>query len=53
MATKFRQVREQMAPERRERIRARTEELLAELPVQELRQARANFPRKNWPSYSA
>lgn len=41
MATKFREVREKMAPERQERIRKRTEELLAELPLQELRQARA------------
>ena len=30
-----------MAPERPERIRKRTEELLAELPLQELRQCRA------------
>ena len=30
-----------MDPERRERIRKRTEEFLAELPLQELRQARA------------
>ena len=41
MATKFREIREQMAPERQERIRHRTEELLGELPLQELRQARA------------
>jgi transcriptional regulator with XRE-family HTH domain len=41
MATKFRNVREKMDPERQERIRQRTEELLAELPLQELRQARA------------
>ena len=41
MATKFRDVREKMAPERQERIRQRTQELLAELPLQELRQARA------------
>ena len=41
MATSFRKVREGMAPERQERIRRRTEELLAELPLQELRQARA------------
>jgi len=41
MATNFRKVREGMAPERQERIRKRTEELLAELPLQELRQARA------------
>ena len=39
MATKFRRVREKMAPERQERIRKRTQELLAELPLQELRQA--------------
>jgi transcriptional regulator with XRE-family HTH domain len=30
-----------MDPERQERIRKRTEEMLAELPLQELRQARA------------
>lgn len=41
MATKFRTLREKMSPERQERIRKRTEELLAELPLQELRQARA------------
>ncbi len=41
MATKFRTIREKMAPERQERIQKRTEELLAELPLQELRQARA------------
>lgn len=41
MATKFRTIREKMNPERQERIRKRTEELLAELPLQELRQARA------------
>ena len=34
-------MRERMAPARQERIRKRTEELLAELPLQELRQARA------------
>ncbi len=41
MATKFRTVRERMAPERQDKIRKRTQELLAELPLQELRQARA------------
>jgi len=41
MAKKFRTIREKMDPERQERIRKRTEELLAELPLQELRQARA------------
>ena len=41
MATKFRTIREKMDPERQERIQRRTEELLAELPLQELRQARA------------
>lgn len=41
MATKFKKIRESMAPERQERIRKRTEELLDELPLQELRQARA------------
>lgn len=41
MATSFRSIREGMAPERQERIRRRTEELLAELPLQELRQARS------------
>jgi transcriptional regulator with XRE-family HTH domain len=41
MATKFRTIREKMTPERQERIRKRTEELLTELPLQELRQARA------------
>lgn len=41
MATKFEKVRQAMTPERRERIRKRSQELLAELPLQELRQARA------------
>ncbi|GMR13751.1 MAG: XRE family transcriptional regulator [Gemmatimonadota bacterium] len=41
MATKWRTIREKMDPERQERIRERTEELLVELPLQELRQARA------------
>jgi transcriptional regulator with XRE-family HTH domain len=41
MATKFRTIREGMSGERQERIRQRTEELLGELPLQELRQARA------------
>ena len=41
MATSFRKIREKMDPERQERIRKRTEEMLAELPLQELRQARA------------
>lgn len=40
MARKWRTIREKMDPERQERIRKRTEELLAELPLQELRQAR-------------
>ena len=41
MATSFRKLREKMDPERQDRIRKRTEEMLAELPLQELRQARA------------
>ena len=41
MATKFRTIREKMDPQRQERIRKRTEDLLAGLPLQELRQARA------------
>ena len=41
MATNFKKIREGMAPERQERIRKRTQELLGELPLQELRQARA------------
>lgn len=41
MATRFRDIRERLSPERQERIRQRTEELLEELPLQELRQARA------------
>jgi transcriptional regulator with XRE-family HTH domain len=41
MATNFRKVLERMDPERQERIRRKTDELLAELPLQELRQARA------------
>ncbi len=41
MATKFSEIRAKMTPERQDRIRNRTHELLAELPLQELRQARA------------
>jgi transcriptional regulator with XRE-family HTH domain len=41
MAHKFSELRAKMSLERRERIRKRTQELLAELPLQELRQARA------------
>ena len=41
MATKFCDVRERLSPERQQRIRERTQELLGELPLQELRQARA------------
>lgn len=41
MATSFRTVRGKMSPERQERIRRHTEELMAELPLQELRQARS------------
>jgi len=41
MATKFSDVRERLSPERQQRIRERTQELLGELPLQELRQARA------------
>ena len=41
MATKFREIREKMDPARQEKIRNRTQELIAELPLQELRQARA------------
>lgn len=41
MTTSFRTIRGNMSPERQERIRKRTHELLGELPLQELRQARA------------
>ncbi len=40
MTTNFEKVRETLTPERQARIRDRTQELLAELPLQELRQAR-------------
>jgi transcriptional regulator with XRE-family HTH domain len=40
MARNFRTILEQMAPQRREKIAARTSELLAELPLFELRKAR-------------
>jgi len=40
MATNFKEIRAKMPPERRERIEKRTQELLAELPLQELRRAR-------------
>jgi transcriptional regulator with XRE-family HTH domain len=41
MARKRSTIKEKMDPAWQERIRKRTEELLAELPLQELRQARA------------
>ena len=40
MATKFRSVIEKLPKERQEKIRVRTDELLEELPLKELRQAR-------------
>lgn len=40
MATNFKEIRAKMLPERQERIEKRTQELLAELPLQELRRAR-------------
>ena len=41
MAKNFKEIRATMPPERGERIEKRTQELLAELPLQELRRARA------------
>lgn len=41
MSTRFRELVERLPPEQRERIAQRREELLAQLPLQELRQARA------------
>ena len=38
---KFREIREELSPERQKKIEERKQELLAELPLQELRQARA------------
>ncbi|HEV2149267.1 MAG TPA: XRE family transcriptional regulator [Longimicrobiaceae bacterium] len=40
MARKFDELRQKMPPERRARIDARTGEMLAEMPLQELRHAR-------------
>lgn len=40
MAKKFRELRARMSPERQKRIQERTQAALAELPLQELRQAR-------------
>jgi ribosome-binding protein aMBF1 (putative translation factor) len=40
MARKFRDLRAKMAPERQKRVHERAQALLAELPLQELRQAR-------------
>jgi DNA-binding transcriptional regulator YiaG len=40
MAKKFRDLGAKMAPERQTRVRERAQALLAELPLQELRQAR-------------
>jgi ribosome-binding protein aMBF1 (putative translation factor) len=40
MARRFRDLRARMAPERQARVRERAQALLAELPLQELRQAR-------------
>lgn len=39
MAKSFRELRRKMSPERQARAKARTEEMLAELALQELRQA--------------
>jgi len=39
MAKSFRELRKKMPPERQARAKARTEEMLAELALQELRQA--------------
>jgi hypothetical protein len=39
MAKSFRELRKKMSPERQARAKARTEELLAELALQELRRA--------------
>lgn len=39
MAKSFRELRKKMSPERQARAKARTEEMLAELALQELRQA--------------
>jgi DNA-binding transcriptional regulator YiaG len=41
MAKKFNELRKEMSPERRARNVAATQALLAEMPLQELRQARA------------
>ena len=41
MAPSFRELREEMDLETQERVRKRTEAMLAELPLQELRHARA------------
>lgn len=40
MAKKFRDLRARMSPERQKRVRERAQGILAELPLQELRQAR-------------
>ena len=40
MARKFQELRSEMSPKRRARNKARTDELLAEMPLQELRKAR-------------
>jgi len=40
MAKSFSNLRKKMSPHRRAKIEARTQELLAELPLQEIRQAR-------------
>lgn len=39
MATSFKTLRDKMSPERRARVEARTAQLLAEMPLHELRQA--------------
>ncbi|MDT4875036.1 Helix-turn-helix domain protein [compost metagenome] len=40
MAKKFDELRAKMSPEARERVEARAQEMLAEMPLNELRQAR-------------
>lgn len=41
MANKFSELREKMSPEAREKAAAKKEQILADLPLQELRQARS------------
>lgn len=52
MAKKFRDLRARMSPEHQKRAHERAQEVLAEMPLQELRQAGISR-RRRWPARCA